>query len=69
LRGDLYPNTTHTQIECRECFGAWEVLGICQNKLVRLGSAIGRYCRIQEASEDKISRSPLVAGAWRAQVL
>ena len=24
LRGDLYPNTTHTYLECRECFGAWE---------------------------------------------
>ena len=22
LRGDLYPNTTHTYLECRECFGA-----------------------------------------------
>ena len=37
LRGDLYPNTTHTFSECRECFGAWEALGICQKKPVRLG--------------------------------
>jgi len=37
LKGDLYPNTTHTYLECRECFGIWEALGICQNKLVRLG--------------------------------
>ena len=32
-RWDLYPNTIHTYSECRECFGTWEALGICQNKL------------------------------------
>ena len=36
-RGDLYPNTIHTYSKCKECFGAWEVFGICQKKLVRLG--------------------------------
>ena len=30
--------------------------------------AIGLNCRIQEASEDKTSRNPLVVGAWRAQL-
>jgi len=44
-------------------------LGFCQNKPVRLGGAIGRYCGIWEVSEDKTPRSPLVAGAWKAQVL
>ena len=33
-----------------------------------LADAIGWYCRIWITSEDKTSRSPLVAGAWRAQV-
>ena len=37
LRGDLYPNTTPTYSECREWFKAWEALGICLNKSVRLG--------------------------------
>ena len=27
LRGDLYPNITHTYSECRECFGTWESIG------------------------------------------
>jgi len=63
LRGDLYPNITHTHSKCREYFGAWEILGLCQNRQVRLGGAIGRYCRIREASEDKTPRSPLVDGA------
>ena len=40
LRGDFYLNTTHTYSECREPFRTWEGLGICQNKPVRLGSAI-----------------------------
>ena len=30
--------------------------------------AIGLNCEIRKASEDKIPRSLLVAGAWRAQV-
>ena len=30
--------------------------------------ATGRNCGIWKASEDKTSRSPLVVGAWRAQV-
>ena len=30
LRGDLYQNTNHTYSECRECFGAWEVLGFAK---------------------------------------
>ena len=68
LRGDLYSNITYTYSECRECFGAWEALDICQNKPVRLGSAIGQYCKIREVSKDKTSRSSLVVGAWRAQV-
>ena len=37
LGGDLYPNTTHTYSKCRECFGAWKVLRICQKKPLRLG--------------------------------
>jgi len=65
----LYPNTTHTHSKCRECFEAWEALGLCQNKLVRLDGAIGQYCEIQETSEDMTLKSPLVAGAWRIQVL
>ena len=61
LRRDLYPNTTHTYSECRECFGIWKVLGICQKKLVRLGGCNRAYCVIQRAREDKISLSQLVA--------
>ena len=30
--------------------------------------AIGLNCRIRKAREDKTPRSPLVAGAWMAQV-
>ena len=37
LRGDFYPNTIHIYSECREWFGAWKVLEICQKKPVRLG--------------------------------
>ena len=69
LRGDLNPNITHTYSECRECFGAWEVLGICQDKMVRLSGAVGRYWQIWITSEDKTLRSPLVVEAWRSQVL
>ena len=68
LRGDLYPNTTYTFSECRECFGAWETLGICQKKPVRLGGCNKVYCGIRRAREDKVSLSQLVARAWRAQV-
>ena len=68
LKGDLYPNTTHTFSKCRECFGVWEVLGICQKKLVRLGRYNRVYCGIWKAKEDKVLLSQLVAGAWRAQV-
>ena len=68
LERRFVPNTTHTFLECRECFGAWEVLGICQKKPVSLGGCNQAYCGIQKASEDKTPRSPLVAGAWRAQV-
>ena len=28
--------------------------------------AIGQYCKIWEASEDKILRNPLITEAWRA---
>jgi len=63
LRRDSYPNITHTYSECRKCFGVWEVLGICQKKPVRFGSAIGQYCGIQITSEDKTPRSPFVVGA------
>ena len=66
LRGYLYPNTTHTYSECRECFGAWEALGNCQKKLVRLGGCNRVDCGIWRAREDKAWRSQLVAGAWRA---
>ena len=69
LRGDLYRNTTPIHLECRECFGAWKALGICQKKLVRLGGAIRRYCGIRITSGDKTPKIPLVAGAWRAQIL
>ena len=68
LRGDFYPNTTHIFSECRECFGTWEVLGICQKKPVSLGECNQAYCRIQKAKEDMTLWSLLVAGAWRAQV-
>ena len=33
-----------------------------------MADAIGLNCGIQKTSEDKTPRSPLVAGAWRAQV-
>ena len=33
-----------------------------------VADAIGLNCGIRKASEDKISRSLLVVGAWRAQV-
>ena len=68
LRGDLYPNTTHNYSQCRKCFGAWEALEIYQKKSVRLDGCNRAYCGIQIASEDKTPRSPLVVGAWRAQV-
>ena len=54
--------------KCRKYFRTWEVLGICLKKPVRLGGCNRAYCRIQKAREDIIPRSPLVAGAWRAQV-
>jgi len=63
LRGNLYPNTTHTCSECREYFEAWEVLGICQKKTVRLDRYNREYCGIWKASEDKTPRSLLVVGA------
>ena len=34
-----------------------------------MADAIGLNCGIQKVSEDKTSRSLLVVGAWRAQVL
>ena len=52
LRGDLYPNTTHTYSECRECFGAQEALEICQKKPVRLGGCNRAYCGFRKARED-----------------
>ena len=64
----FYPNTTHTHSKCRECFRAWEALGLCQNKLMKLGGVIERYCGIQKASKDKILWSSFVVEAWRAQV-
>ena len=66
LRGDLYPNTTHTFSKCRECFGAWEVLGICQKKPVRLGECNRAYCGIRKVGQDTIPRSLVRVGAWRA---
>ena len=68
LRKYLYSNTTHTYSKCREWIWAWEVLGICQKKPVKLGDAIGRYCRIRITSEDKIPRSPLIVRAWKVKV-
>ena len=68
LRGDLYPNISHTFSKCKECFGAWEALEICQKKSVRLDGCNWAYCGIQKTREDMTPRSPLVAGAWRAQV-
>ena len=35
---------------------------------MRLGECIRQYYGIWKVSEDKTPRSPLVAGAWRAQV-
>ena len=66
---NLYPNTNHIYLECKDYFSTWEALGICQYKLVSLGGAIWRYCEIGGASENKTPRSPLVAEAWRAYVL
>ena len=68
LRGDLYPNTTHTFSKCRECFRALEVLGIYQKKPVRLDGCNRAYCGIWKVREDMTLRSPLVVGAWRVQV-
>ena len=64
----MYPNTTHTYSEYKECFGASKALGICQNNLVRLGECKRAYCKIRKAREDMTPRSSLVVGAWRAQV-
>ena len=50
-------------------FWRLESIGSLPNKQVRLGSAIGRYYGIWEVNENKIPRSPVVAGAWKAQVL
>ena len=44
------------------------MLGIYEKKPVRLGRCNQAYCRIQKVREDMTPRSPLVAGAWRAQV-
>ena len=68
IERSFYPNKTHTQSECRDYFRAWEVVGLFQIKPIRLDYAIWRFCKIWEASEDKTSRSPLVAGIWRVQV-
>jgi len=46
-----------------------KALDICQKRPVRLGGATGWYCRIRITSEDKTPRSPLVVGAWMAQLL
>ena len=66
LRGDLYPNTSHTFSECRECFGAWEALRNCQKKPVRLGRCNWAYCGIQKARQNTVSRSLVGVEAWRA---
>ena len=57
LREDLYSNTTHTYLECRVCFRAWEALGIYQKKLVRLGGCNWAYCGIWKVRQDTVSRS------------
>ena len=49
--------------KCRKCFGAWEALGICQKKPVRLSGCNRAYCGIWKAREDMTLRNPLVAGA------
>ena len=67
LRGDLYPNITHTYLECRMCFGAQEVLGIYQRKPVRLDRHNRGYCGIRKAKKDKVPRSFVGVGAQRAQ--
>ena len=69
LRGNLYPNTTHTYSDCREWFGAWEALEVCQNKPMRLGECNRVILRDLESCEDRILRILLVVGAWKAQVL
>ena len=69
LKGDLYPNTTHTYSKCKECFRDWEAFEICQKKPMRLSDTIERYREIWEAGEDKTPRIQLVARARRAQVL
>ena len=68
LRGDLYPNTTHTFSLCRQCFGAQEALGICQKKPMKLRGCNRAYCGIRRAKQDTVSRSLVGVGAWRAQV-
>ena len=68
LERRFVPNTTHTFLEYRECFGAWEALGICQKKPMRLGRCNRTYCRIQKDREDITQRRPLVVGVQRAQV-
>ena len=52
LKGDLYPNPTHIYLECRECFGAQETLGIFQKKPVRLGGCNRAYYGIWKAIEN-----------------
>ena len=58
-------NTYYTQSECKMRFWCcWEVL----EEANRWWMQSGWIARFEKAREDKIPRSQLVAGAWRAQV-
>ena len=53
LRGDLYPNTTHTHSKCWECFWSLRSIGRCQGWWKQYGA----YCRIRKAREDTVWRN------------
>ena len=59
LRGDLYPNTTYTHLECCEYFWSLGSIGRCQGWRMQNGA----YCRIRKVREDKVRHNQLVAGA------
>ena len=48
IKRRFIPKHNSHLLECRECFGNWEALGICQKKLVRLGGRIVRSGKARE---------------------
>ena len=59
------PNTYHTQSECQVMFWCcWEALEEANHWQMQLGW----IARFGKTREDKVPRSQLVVGVWRAQV-